>query len=159
MNTKLPYSTTKESIKGYTESKIAFWETNDCVVRAIASSFDITYDESHNFCEKTFRRMFRKGVMMFNTQMENFFGKGSKINNKTVELVGKYSKLYYDVIVKGETKKRKLTVGTFIKTNPKGTFLVTVSGHAFTIKDGVVIGNVEDAQKTKKILESVWKIA
>ena len=158
MNTKLPYGITRESIKGYKESKIVSGENNDCVVRALASSFDISYDESHNFCEKTFRRRFRKGVMMFNTQMENFFGKGLKINNKTAELVGKYSKLYYDVVVKGETKKRKLTVGTFIKTNPKGTFLVTVRGHAFTIKDGVVIGNVEDAQKTKKILESIWKV-
>jgi hypothetical protein len=51
-----------------------------------------------------------------------------------------------------------LTVGKFIKDNPIGTFLVSVRGHVFTIKNGVVIGNVEDAKKTRKVLQSIWKI-
>jgi hypothetical protein len=49
-------------------------------------------------------------------------------------------------------------VGTFVKQNPKGTFFVLVNRHAFTIKDGVVIGNPEDATKTKKIMRCVFKI-
>ena len=51
-----------------------------------------------------------------------------------------------------------MTVGTFIKQNPEGTFFVLVSGHAFTIKDGVVIGNYEDAVKTKKIMKSAFQM-
>ena len=50
------------------------------------------------------------------------------------------------------------SIGKFIKDNPIGTFLVSVRGHAFTIKNGVVIGNVEDAIKTRKVLQSIWKI-
>jgi hypothetical protein len=51
-----------------------------------------------------------------------------------------------------------MTVGTFVKRNPTGTFLVIVKQHAFTIKDGVVIGNHEDAVKTKKIMKCAFKI-
>ena len=40
-----------------------------------------------------------------------------------------------------------MTVGTFIKKYPEGTFFIIVKGHAFTIKNGVVIGNYEDALK------------
>jgi hypothetical protein len=60
--------------------------------------------------------------------------------------------------VKGEQVKRQMTVGTFVKKNPKGTFFVLVKGHAFTIKDGVVIGNYEDAVKTKKIMRCAFEI-
>lgn len=158
MNTKLPYCKTNESVKGYNDSKIAFSENNDCVVRAIASSFDITYDESHKFCKDILKREYRKGVRMFNHQMEWYFNNGGKISDKSAKLIGKYSQLYYNVKVKGVIKKRALTVGKFIKENQEGSFLVTTVGHAFTIKDGVVMGNFEDAQKTKKILQSIWKI-
>jgi hypothetical protein len=33
-----------------------------------------------------------------------------------------------------------------------------VTGHAFTIKDGVVIGNYEDSIKIKRPLKSAFKI-
>ena len=51
-----------------------------------------------------------------------------------------------------------MTVGTFVKQNPKGTFFVIVKGHAFTIKDGVVIGNFEDAIKTKRVIKCAFRI-
>lgn len=158
MNTKLPYCKTNESVKGYNDSKIAFSENNDCVVRAIASSFDITYDESHKFCKDILKREYRKGVMMFVTKMEKFYNNGGKISDKSAKLIGKYSQLYYNVKVKGVIKKRALTVGKFIKENQEGSFLVTTNGHAFTIKNGVVMGNIGDAQKTKKVLQSIWRI-
>ena len=44
MKNKLPYEITSKAIKGYSESPIAKSESNDCVVRAIASSFEIDYD-------------------------------------------------------------------------------------------------------------------
>jgi hypothetical protein len=33
-----------------------------------------------------------------------------------------------------------------------------VSGHAFTIKDGVVIGNYNDAKQKKKHLKYAWQV-
>jgi hypothetical protein len=86
------------------------------------------------------------------------------VNYKKVYPVGKrytdsmVGSLSYDVKVKGVIKRRDMTVGTFIKKNPKGTFIVLVRQHAFTIKDGVVIGNYEDAVKTKKIMRCAFQI-
>ncbi len=69
-----------------------------------------------------------------------------------------FGTLSYDVKVKGEIKKRNMTVGTFIKKNPIGTFFVIVSGHAFTIKDGVVIGNYEDSVKVRRVMKCAFEI-
>ena len=66
--------------------------------------------------------------------------------------------LEYEVKVKGEKVKRKMTVGTFTKQNPVGTFFMLVKGHAFTIKDGVVIGNYEDSIRKKRILLHAFQI-
>jgi hypothetical protein len=71
---------------------------------------------------------------------------------------GVYGGLHYDVKVKGEVVKRKMTVGTFIKKNPEGTFFIIVKGHAFTIKNGVVIGNYEDAIKLRKEIYFAYQI-
>ena len=60
--------------------------------------------------------------------------------------------------MKGERVNRKMTVGTFAKQNPVGTFFILVSRHAFTIKDGVVIGNHEDSTKKKRIIKHAFEV-
>jgi hypothetical protein len=90
--------------------------------------------------------------------------KKTTLNYKKVYPLGKRvtdtmsGSLIYDVKVKGVTKRRNMTVGTFVKKYPIGTFLVLVTQHAFTIKDGVVIGNPEDAVKTKKVVKCAFRI-
>jgi hypothetical protein len=54
--------------------------------------------------------------------------------------------------------KSKMTVGTFVKEYDKGTYILRVSGHAFTIKDGSVIGNPNDATQLRKVVKNAWKI-
>jgi hypothetical protein len=66
--------------------------------------------------------------------------------------------LSYDVKVKGTTKKRKMTVGTFAKQYSKGTYILSIRGHAFTIKDGTVIGNQNDATRLRAIVEQAWEV-
>ena len=65
--------------------------------------------------------------------------------------------LYY-VTVKGRKVLRHTTTGSFVKKYPVGTYIVTVRGHAFTIKDGVVIGNLADGKQMKKRINGAWKI-
>jgi hypothetical protein len=164
MKNKLPYEATSKAIKGYTDSVIAKSETNDCVVRAFASAFEVSYDKAHTYVKEKFGRKDRQGtygtVLTLNKMVEN----NTQVNHKKVKSVGKkiegskFKTLVYEVKVKGEKVKRQMTVGTFIKQNPEGTFFVLVSGHAFTIKDGVVIGNYEDAVKTKKIMKSAFQV-
>jgi hypothetical protein len=87
----------------------------------------------------------------------------TQINYKKVKCLGKLNNyrrhsLEYEVKVKGVKVKRKMTVGTFTKQNPVGTFFMLVSRHAFTIKDGVVIGNHEDSTKKKRVLLHAFEV-
>jgi hypothetical protein len=164
MKNQLPYCKTSEAIKGYETSVIAKNETNDCVVRSIASAFDIEYEESHKFVANTFGRRPRKGAGGFVLGMNKISDEGILIGNKCCTIMGEqfsnspYYILDYKVKVKGVEVSRKMTVGTFIKQNPKGSYVICVSRHAFTIKDGVIIGNREDAMKKKRIIHFAWKV-
>ena len=164
MKNELPYEKTGNAIKGYIDSAIAKGETNDCVVRAFASSFDVSYDYAHKYVADEFGRKPRKGTYGTITTLVKMSDNLLKVNGKKICPVGVrhndllLRSLMYDVKVKGETKKRNMTVGTFVKQNPKGTFFVLVRRHAFTIKDGVVIGNPEDAIKTKRPMRCAFEI-
>ena len=166
MKNKLPYEATGTAIKGYAESATAKGERNDCVVRAFASSFEVSYDYAHRYVADEFGRKPRNGtygtVLKLIKMGESLF----KVNGKKVKQMGtpktignsKIRTLEYAVTVKGCKTMRQMTVGTFTKQNPVGTFFILVNRHAFTIKDGVVIGNPEDATKTKKIMRCAFKI-
>jgi hypothetical protein len=164
MKMKLPYEATSKAIKGYVDSVIAKGESNDCVVRAFASSFEVEYDVAHKFVAEQFSRQPNRGTFGTVFKMIKLSENPIKFNGKEVHIVGNKTNssligsLSYPVKVKGEWNMRQMTVGTFIKKNPKGTFFVLVKGHAFTIKDGVVIGNYEDAVKTKKIMRCAFEI-
>jgi len=164
MKNQLPYCKTSEAIKGYSESSIAKNETNDCVVKSIASGFEIDYDRAHQIVKEQFNRKDKKGTFGFIPKMNSMSESRERIGRKCFQIMGKKSiygysySLSYNTIVKGEIVKRQMTVGTFIKKHPKGTFIVCVKSHAFTIKDGVVIGNKEDAIQKRKIIQSAWKV-
>ena len=150
MKTKAPYEITSKAIKGYDESKIAKSETNDCVVRAFASAFDIQYDKAWKIISEKFGRQPRQGTRGTFVTLNKLAEVRYTCNYKKIKPIGgTYGALHYNVKVKGEVVKRKMTVGTFIKKNPEGTFFIIVRGHAFTIKNGVVIGNYEDAIKLR----------
>ena len=144
-------------IIGYSDSKIAKSETNDCVVRSFASALKITYDEAHQFVGVKFNRKNRKGTARFVSIMNNMSSHATVLWGKTLNRLGngksKNSMTYED---KGRV--RNMTTFQFLKRYPKGTYMVTVTGHAFTIKDGVVIGNHEDVLKTKKVILHAWQV-
>ena len=144
-------------IIGYSDSKIAKSETNDCVVRSFASAFKVTYDEAHQFVSTKFNRKPRKGTARFVTIMNNMSNHSQNLFGKTLRRLGdgntKNSMKFSD-----GSKMRNMTTFQFLKKYPKGTFMVTVSGHAFTISDGVVIGNHEDVLKTKKVILHAWEV-
>ena len=153
------YISSTEFIKGAKESSLAKSESSDCVVRAIASATEMDYDSAHEFVKKTFKRKNRKGTQGFGYTMNVLSKNGEKINGKTIEIITEeYNTMLYYVTVKGVKKVRNTTTGSFIKKYPTGTYVVVVRGHAFTIKDGVVIGNIEDGKKMKKHINGAWKI-
>lgn len=156
---KTEYISSTEFIKGAKESPLAKSECSDCVVRAIASAAEMDYDSAHQFVKEKFKRKNRKGTYGFGVTMNLMSKNGEKINGKSIEIITEeYSTMLYYVVVKGVKTLRSTTTSSFIKRYPKGTYVVTVNRHAFTIKDGVVIGNIEDGKKMKKHIQGVWKI-
>ncbi len=158
-NSILSYSYASNEIKGYKKSEIAKSEKNDCFVRAVASATGSHYDSAHSFVKETFDRKHKKGTMFMESTMKKLEKSGFSIDNKNFKIsilpknrVTNSYKLY------GEVVKRKKTVKSFIKDNPKGTFILGVSKHAFTVKDGQLIDNKgEEFRPTRKV-ESAFMI-
>jgi hypothetical protein len=160
MNNELKYISTKDAIIGYSDSVIAKTETNDCVVRAISSAFEMHYDEAHQFVKVKFGRENRKGTRFFVGGMRRMVDDKVQINGKSFETMGnEYGHVSYEVKVKGQIVKRNMTTGTFIKKYPVGKYLVVVRGHAFSIIDGAVVGNASDATMKKRVINNVFKIS
>ena len=160
MNNEIKYIPTKEAIIGYSDSSIAKTESNDCVVRAIASSFEMHYDEAHKLVSKIWFRRNREGTRNFVGGMRNMVDNKIPINGKSFSNLGdKHGHMKYDVKIKGQIVKRNMTTGTFIKKYPVGKYLVVVRGHAFSIIDGNVVGNTGDATMKKRVILYAWKVS
>jgi hypothetical protein len=149
---KLTYIKTSEAIEGYADSLIAKNEYNDCVVRAFASSIEMPYEKAHAFVTKTFKRKPKKGVPTF--PLINWLKENYQIIGDKRTTFSKYESpcTYY------KERRFQMSVGKFAKLHPVGNYFLLVSGHAFTIKDGCVIGNVADAMKPRTIVQFAFKI-
>ena len=150
---QLPYINKTEGIIGYTESAIAKSECNDCFVRAVASAYEIPYDDAHTWVKEKFNRENRKGTKRVIFNMDQFSKQGEKLNEKTVKEI--WGLRNYDSTT---LKLKRTTLNQFIKKYPTGTYILIVKGHAFTLKNGAVIGNTEDATSLKKIVHNAYQI-
>ena len=147
----IPYTANSIAIKGYSESPLAKSERADCVVRAIASAFDIQYDKAHTWVQKTFNRKPKKGTFGFPQGMNKMSNDKTRMNYKQTRTIDSKD-------LTTNNGKSKMTVGTFVKLYDKGTYILRVTGHAFTVKDGSVIGNPNDAVQIRKVIKNAWKI-
>jgi hypothetical protein len=149
-------------------SVLALNEKNDCAVRAFANAFNITYDTAHAFTADKFKRKAKKGTKgMFVTLSQLGFATFDLFSNTLFPETRTYgihplkrSKSGKVVNTSYTHKEVNHTVKTFCAKYNKGTYIVIVSKHALTIKDGVVIDN-PDMQFTgyRRIVESACKIS
>lgn len=135
-------------------SELPHKEKNDCVVRALASSFAIDYDEAHKIARKIFNRQDCQGTFATSFRLNRIVKEGMEINNRSIELIWDN----IDESIKQGGSFRNLTVGRFLNEHPMGTFLILVRGHAFTIKNGKVFGNWMDGRKLKVRITNAYKI-
>jgi hypothetical protein len=147
----IPYTSTSQDIKGYSESPLAKSEKSDCVVRAVASAYDIHYDKAHKWVADNFKRIPKKGTYGFNIGMDKMSYNNTRFNYKKTKTID-------PKFLTTNGGKSKMTVGTFVKLYDRGTYIIRVAGHAFTIKDGCVIGNPEDATKLRKVIKNCWRV-
>lgn len=147
----IPYIPTALAIKGYSDSKLAQSERGDCVVRAIASAYDMTYDKAHGWVADTFARKPKRGTWGFPTGMNTMSDNKTRLNHKMTKTIDSAT-----LTTRGG--RSKMTVGTFAKLYNRGTYIIRVTHHVFTIKDGQVIGNSNDALQLRKVIKNAWKI-
>ena len=148
----MTYQYSSQVVKGM-NSDLASGEKNDCFVKAVASATGSSYNDAHAFVKEKFNRQDGKGTMV-ELNLKNVTKStqviGSSIKADFIKLGTDKIKNTYRLY--GEEVKRQKTVKSFIKSNPKGTFIVLVAGHAFTIKDGVLIDNIgEEFRPTRKV--------
>jgi hypothetical protein len=60
--------------------------------------------------------------------------------------------------LRGEVIERKKTVKSFLKDFGAGIYLVMVSGHVFTVKDGTMIDNAGEEWRPTRKVEDVFEI-
>ena len=120
------------------DSLIAKGETNDCVVYATASAFDLTYDQAHQVVREKYGRKDRKGTQTFSLL------KGLRKEQEEVKAINTYT-------VRGRQIDRQAKVYSFAEANPQGTYFILVSRHALVIKDGVVYDNKNNGSKHSRI--------
>ena len=131
-------------------------ENNDCVPRAIATAFGVSLRTAYKLAEDKMGREPKKGVLGVRIREAFEAGKFNEISSrkfsvrtmKKLEITNAYK-------VKGEIILRKKTVKSFISSHPKGTYIVIVAKHAFTVKDGELLDHdTFGNQPTRKVLNA-----
>lgn len=141
---------TSKVVKGYADSKIAKAERNDCVVRAVAASFNIDYNRAHKFVKEKFNRVDKKGTLFTYNKMLRL-SENDKVFNKKIQSIK-------DLHVIRGTKKSKMTILSFLREYKKGAYFILVRGHALAVKNGVLIGNSNEGEHLKRIVIGAFKI-
>ena len=118
----LKFSNPEQFIEGYVTSRYKDYETNDCVVKALAILFGISYDESHGFTRGFFSRGERKGTLGFTE------GIRSMMRNPHIRFNG---------VIREVQCMRKETIHSVQKTYSNGMFLVDSVNHVSVLCDGV----------------------
>lgn len=135
----LNYIHPEQFISGLSESRYRNYETNDCVVKAFAILFGISYDEAHGFSRGFFDRPERNGPENFTNSMKRM------IRNKNFSFNGK---------VKQIKLNETLTIQRVQKEFHQGVYLVLTYDHVTVLCNGTFV----DYQSILKPRELVYEI-
>jgi hypothetical protein len=134
-------------------------EKNDCSVRAFTTALDVNYDAAHSYLKETFKREDKKGCKNMNLTAKSLEGKTQKIDDVEFDIsILPEEKVTNTYKLHGEEIARKKTVKSFIKDFSKGIYLILVSGHVFTVKNGLMIDNVGEEWRPTRKVESVFEL-
>ena len=86
---------------------------NDCVIRAISVAENKTWDETYNKLSEM--------AQMVGTLLDDSY------------FVDSYLSMNYE-----KENHNSITIREFIDTHPKGTYLITLTGHITVVRDGVL---------------------
>ena len=115
-------------------------ETNDCFVRALAISANISYNESHGIAEELFNRKTGEGTQNVESTIRSKEGR-NYFQHRNIQLED-----VNHTYVRRDKKVHALNIRGFYNRYGKGSYLVLVNKHALAIVDGVI----QDWENAKK---------
>ena len=152
----MQYINAREIIKSTDKSGS---ETNDCSVRAFTTALDVDYDSAHSYLKETFKREDKKGCKKMNYTAKKLEGETQKSDDVEFDItVLPEDKVTNTYKLHGEVIARKKTVKSFIKDFAQGIYLVLVSGHVFTVKNGLMIDNVGEEWRPTRKADSAFEL-
>lgn len=127
-------------------------EDNDCVVRAFMTGFGIPYIKAHAVVEEHLNRKTKEGTFMVRhlnnaAVRQELADRGYKVEPHNTKYIRKY-----------DGRTMDMNVRRFCKTYPKGTYIISTSNHAFTIKDGEVIDWANEKTKLQRKCLFAYKV-
>lgn len=120
-------------------------ERNDCTVKALATLFGCTYGVAHRALSKHGRQ------------------RGNGASWQTIERAKRDLATRFEVQVSthGEPHMpptyakrfgvRVVTIGQFIRENPRGTYLLAMRGHVATVRNGTLYDWTADTAKRRQV--------
>lgn len=117
------------------------FESNDCTVRATSLALNKPYKAIHEVFSKHGRKP-RKGVTVLTLQAV------------LMDLVGDNLKIVASDIARPERN----SLAKFLKTHPKGRFVIVRRGHAFAVIDGVAHDAHESGCSPRCIVKFAYKV-
>lgn len=140
-------------IKGFGPHDKHASDRNNCTVNALSASFEIPYDQAYEYAKEEWNRKHGKGVLT-KPITESFKDKGhveTAFGKLTVQVKSKIDYKQPD----GSIKSRKMTLRSFLKAYPTGSYFLLVRGHALAVKDGVLVDN---NGKLGRLVIWAWKV-
>ena len=110
-------------------AKSSINDDNNCVVRAIAIAYGLSYKKAYDIAAAAGRK----------------HAKGAYTENVLQKSGLKYTKFV-----------RHLTINQFLKSNPQGRFIATRRGHAFAIINGTIYDSVTN--KKRQIINKLFQV-
>ena len=111
-------------------------DRNDCTVRALAIASGIPYAAAHALLKAHGRKQ-GKGVL-------------------TAVVIDAFKDHLGDYVRTSPFMSERPTVASFLRDQPKGTFVVAVRGHVFAVIDGVQHDNGEGLYKPRCRVKGFW---
>lgn len=135
--------------------KLAKKENNDCVVRAMAASFDVPYEDAHKQCSITFGRKNGEGTFAVSMTLESL-GDTPLMSHQVIPFGVKDK--YSMTLQPKKTNGQNMTIASLDQLDQNKSYLIVVDKHAFAYIDGVIVGNQDDGDRRRTRIHNVFEI-
>jgi len=139
----LKYVHPNQFIRGLSDSRYRNYETNDCVVKAFAILFGISYDEAHGFSRGFFNRPDREGPANFSNSMKRM------ISNRNFSFNGKVSEVKLNEAFNIQEIQHEFE---------EGVFLILTVDHVTILCNGIFV-DYQFILKPKDLVYAVFEFS